>query len=485
MNGISKATLRSQILSGLIWRFLERCGTQSVQFIVTVILARILLPEDFGTVALLSVFISIANVIAQGGWGLALIQKSEVCDGEYSSVFYLSLLTSVALYVLIFLLAPSIGMFYSVPLLSPVLRVMALSLVIGALNSIHNAKLSRDMNFHKSFFVNIGGAIAFGAVGIVMANCGYGVWSLVFSQLAGQVTSTIIIWITVRWRPCFIISIEKVKDLFRFGSNLLCSGLLAVVFNNLYPFIIGKFYDRILLGYYNRGNSIPSMLVENITGTISGVMFPAIASCQSDRAHVKKLVRRMVVTSSFLVFPMMLGLAVVAEPLVQLIYTDKWLPCVPFLQLSCLTYAVWPIHTANLQAIAAIGHSKEFLKLEIIKKILMVVVVVISAHFGVYVMVTGGAVLSLVFTFINAWPNRKLLDYAFEEQMLDIMPSIFLSVIMGFVIEMLSMLPFGSGLLLFLQVVVGSAFYFASAYYFKLESFTYLLKSIKNGITQI
>lgn len=479
MNLNDNYSLKTKVLTSLLWRFMERSGTQGIQFIVSVVLARLLLPKDYGVIGLITVFIAVASVFIQSGFGTALIQKNEVDDEDYSSVFYLSLSVSTVLYIVLFYTAPLIAGFYTEPTLIPILRILSLTLPLGAINIIQNAVLSRGMKFKKSFFVSLGGVFASGIVGIVMAYCGYGIWSLVYSQLSGQVVSTSILWFTIRWRPRLLFSFEKLTELFRFGSKLLYSGLLDTTFNNLYPLIIGKLFDPSILGYYNRGQSIPSLIVNNINGTISGVMFPALTSCQNDRILLKKIVRRMIVTSTFLILPMMFGLAAVARPLVMLLLTEKWLPSVPFLQLSCITYALWPLHTANLQAINAIGRSDVFLKLEIIKKTLLIAVVVISFPFGVYAMVAGSAALSLVSTLINAWPNRTLLNYTYKEQLLDILPSFLLSAAMSGVVMVVSLLPLSIGLVLLSQIVVGGTFYFASAYFLKFECFYYLLNTYK------
>lgn len=475
-------SLKYKVLYGLFWRFMERSGTQGIQFVVSIILARLLLPKDFGIIGLITIYIQVANVFIQSGFGTALIQKKEVDDEEYSSVFYLSLIISVVLYLLLFFTAPLIARFYSEPMLVPILRILSFTLILGVVNSIQYAVISREMKFKKSFIVSLGGVFVSALVGIIMAYEGYGIWSLVFSQISGQVTSTIILWFTVRWRPKLLFSLKKIKHLFKFGSNLLISGLLDSVFNNLLPLIIGKLFGSTMLGYYNRGQSFPSLMVNNIDGTIVGVMFPALASFQNDRVKVKKLVRRMLVTSSFFVIPVMGGLAVVARPLVLLLLTDKWLPCVPFLQFSCVTYALWPMFTANLQAINAVGRSDIFLKLEIIKKVLLLVVISISAHYGIYAMLIGSVILSFVSAVINAWPNKKLLNYSYKEQVFDIMPSILLSCAMCIVVSAVSLLSFSLWLVFSLQIIVGVVFYFGVAYLFKFECFLYILNLLKTAL---
>ncbi|HEY8892400.1 MAG TPA: lipopolysaccharide biosynthesis protein [Clostridium sp.] len=475
-------SLKSKVLYGLFWRFMESSGTQGIQFVVSIILARLLLPKDFGIIGLITVYIQVANVFIQSGFGTALIQKKEVDDEDYSSVFYLSLTMSAVLYLILYFTAPLIARFYSEPMLVQILRILSFTLILGVINSIQFTVISREMKFKKSFIVSLGGVFVSALVGVTMAYRGYGIWSLVFSQISGQVTSTIILWFTVRWRPKLLFSFKKIKELFKFGSNLLISGLLDSLFNNLFPLIIGKLFGSTMLGYYNRGQSFPSLMVNNIDGTIVGVMFPALSKFQNDRVQVKKIVRRMLVTSSFLVIPMMVGLAVVARPLVLLLLTDKWLPCVPFLQFACITYALWPIFTANLQAITAVGRSDIFLRLEIFKKILLVVVILISVHYGIYAMLIGSVIVSFVSAVINASPNKKLLNYSYKEQMFDIMPSILLSLTMSLVVLAVSLLSFSLWLVFLLQIIVGAVFYFGVAYLLKFECFLYILDLLKAAI---
>ena len=476
-----KGELKSKIVSGLFWRFMERSGTQGIQFFVSIILARLLLPKDFGLIGLITVFIAIANVFIQSGFGAALIQKKEVDEQDYSSVFYFSLVISLVLYLILFLLAPLIAGFYAEPLFIRVLRVLAVSLFLGAINTVQNAVISREMKFKKSFFVSIGGILASGSVGITLAYRGYGVWSLVYSSLAGQLAATVILGCTVRWRPKLTFSFKKLGEMFDFGSKLLFSALLDTAFNNLYTLVIGKLYNQTTLGYYNRAQSMPAFIANNLDGTITSVMFPALASCQNDQRRLKEMMRRMMVTSAFLIMPMMFGLAVVARPMVVILLTEKWLPSVPFLQLLCFQFAFLPLHTANLQAIMAIGRSDIFLKLEILKKILFLAVVGATYAYGVYVMVAGSVVFSMLCTLINAWPNASLLDYSLTAQWRDLMPTVLLSTAMCAVVMLISLLPVGIGPLLLLQIISGVLFYFAAAYLLKYECFFYLLRTVRSG----
>ncbi len=474
-----KLSTKNKILSGLFWKLMERGGTQGIQFIVQIVLARLLLPKDYGIIALITIFIALANVFVQRGFNTALIQKKKADEIDYSSVFYLSLSIAIVLYIILFFTAPFVADFYEESQLTLVLRVLSFTLFFGAINSIQNAVVSRTMQFRRLFFSSLGGIFGSGVVGIVMAYMGFGVWALVGQQISNNLLITVILWFTVKWRPKLLFSLSRLKGLFDFGWKLLFSSLLSTLYNNMYGLFIGKVYNSEILGYYNRGDQFPKLIVTNIDGSISSVMLPALSTNQDDKLIVKAIVRRSIVTSSFIIFPIMFGLAVCAESLIIIILTDKWLPCVPFLQLMCITYAFWPIHTANLQAINALGRSDIFLKLEIIKKCIGLTILGLTIPFGIYVMVASQPITSFISTIINSFPNRKLLNYSFKEQCLDVMPSLLLSVIMGIFVYIIQLIGWNAWSTLSIQVIVGVVIYFSLAFIFKLECFTYLLVTSK------
>lgn len=453
---------------------MERGGTQGIQFIVTIVLARILLPEEFGLIVLVTIFIGIAGVFVQSGFNTALIQKKNVDEVDFSSVFYLSLVASGLLYIFLFYTAPLVANFFEEPELEPVLRVLSFTLFFGAVNSIQIAVVARKMQFKKLFFSSVGAIIISGTVGLVMAYTGFGVWALVGQQLTNQLMVMVILWFTVKWRPKLVFSLERIKKLFSFGWKLLVSGLIDILYTNSQSLLIGKMFSPEILGFYNRGEQFPNLIVSNIDGSIQTVMLPTLSSHQEDRQRVKEIVRRSIVTSSFIVFPMMIGMAVIAEPLVKILLTEKWLPAIPFLQIFCASYALWPIHTANLQAINALGRSDIFLKLEIAKKIFGLIILAISMPFGVYAMAIGVLITGIIATFINTYPNLKLIDYSFKEQWKDILPSLLLSLLMGFVVYSIQWIGIAPALTLILQVFVGVVVYIGLANVFKLECFTYL-----------
>lgn len=458
---------------------MERGGTQGIQFGVQIVLARILLPKDYGVIALITVFLAVAVVFVQSGFNSALIQKKDVDELDLSSVFYLSLSVAGVMYIVLFFAAPAISRFYNEPQLVMVLRILSLTLFAGALNSIQIAVVSRAMQFKRFFFSSLGAILASGIVGIAMAYMGYRVWAIVGQQLTNQFMIALILWFTVKWRPKWMLSIERLKGLFSYGWKLLCSGLLDTVYNNIYNLVIGKIYNPEMLGYFNRGDHFPKLLITNINGSIQSVMLPALSAHQDDRVRVKAMVRRSIVTSSFIIFPVMAGLAVVAESLVKVVLTDKWLPCVPFLQLMCISYAFWPIHTANLQAINAMGRSDIFLKLEIIKKGLGVAALFVTIPFGIYVMVASRPIMGFIATIINSFPNKELMNYSFKEQWLDIIPSLILSLVMGSIIYVIQFIGLAAWITLLLQVIAGITVYFGLALIFKLECCRYLLDTVK------
>ncbi len=475
---------KSTVLFSLFWKLMERGGTQGIQFIVQIVLARLLLPEDFGSITIVLIFIQLANVFIQSGFNTALIQKKDADEVDFSSVFYLSLFVAGLLYVVLFFTSQFIADFYRLPQLAQILRVLSITLFFGAFNSIQNAYVARNMIFKKLFFSSLGAIIVSGTVGITAAYLGWGVWALVAQQLINQLAVTLILWFTVKWRPKLLFSIEKVKVLFSFGWKLLVSSLINTLYIDIRSLIIGKIYPPAMLGYYDRGKLFPKIIVSNIDGSIQSVMLPALASQQDDKKRVKAMMRRAIMTSSFIMFPMMVGLAVVAEPVVKIILTDKWLPAVPFLQIFCASNSLHPIHTANLQAINALGRSDVFLKLEIIKKIIGLIILGISIPFGIYAMAWGVLLSGIISTFINAYPNLKLLNYSYIEQWKDIMPSLGISLVMGAVVYTLNLLNIAVWQILILQIFVGVVIYIVLAKMLNIESYAYLIKTINEIINR-
>ena len=482
---MKKESIRGSIMSGLVWKFAERIGAQGIGFIVSIVLARLLCPEDYGLISLITIFLAVSGVFIQSGYGTALIQKKDADNIDFSTVFYFNILMSLIFYFLLYIISPYIAKFYNEPTLTRIVRVMSISLIISAVNNVQHAYVSKTMQFKRFFYSTLVGTILSGFLGVAMAYMGFGVWAIVAQQLFNTLVDTIVLWFTVRWRPQLVFSIERLKGLFSFGWKLLISGLIDTLYNNIYGLLIGKIYNPSLLGLYNRGNQFPNLIVSNIDGPIQSVLLPALSEEQDNKERLKSMVRRSIVTSSFIIYPMMIGMAAVAKPMVSILLGEKWLGCVFFLQISCITLAFWPIHTANLQAINAVGRSDIFLKLEIIKNILGIVVLIISIPFGIKVMVIGRAIQGFICTIINAFPNKKLLGYSFAEQWKDLIPSLVISLFMGLLVMLVELLGFNSYITLLIQIPVGALTYFGLAYILKFECFTYLLSMINNRTRKV
>lgn len=480
-------SLKSSVITSLIWKFLERIGTQGVQFVVAIVLARLLSPADFGLIALVTVFVTIANVFVQSGLNTALIQKKNADNLDFSTVFYSCVALAVVLYTGLFFGAPVIARFYNNQIeLIPVIRVLGLMLPLGALNSIQEAYVARNMMFKKLFYRSIGAIIPAGIIGVVCAYLGFGIWSLVAQQLSNALLICVIMWFTVKWRPSLSFSIERWKGLFSFGWKLLCSALLDTFYRNIRDLVIGKLFTSADLGFYNRGDQFPKIIIANINSSIQSVLLPSLSTVQDDRVRLKSLARRSIKTSSFLILPLMTGLAAVAKPLTLVVLGEKWLPAVPFIQICCFSYAFWPIHTTNLSAINAVGRSDVFLKLEIIKKcyglaVLALAIWLFRSPVGIAM---SAAITAPLGSFVNAYPNKKLLNYGFIEQMKDFIPSFLLSLAMGgavffggdFLTEYLNLAPV---LLLIVSVIAGFLLYLGLAKVLHFECLDYLIKTMK------
>lgn len=473
---------KGTVISNLIWRFAERCGAQGVAFVVSLVLARLLSPEDYGTIALVTVFITILQVFVDSGLGNALIQKKDADDVDFSSVFYFNVLVCAILYLGIFFAAPMLALFYDDLELVPVIRVLSLTIVISGVKNVQQAFVSRTMQFKRFFFATLGGTIGAAFLGIFLAYMGYGVWALVAQQLFNTTVDTLILWVTVKWRPKWVFSFSRLKELLSFGWKLLVSALLDTTYNQLRQLIIGKLYTTADLAYYNKANQFPNLIVTNINTAIDSVVFPAMSMEQDDPQRVKAMTRRAIKTSIYIMAPMMLGLAAVAEPMIRLLITDKWLPCVPYLRVFCITFMFYPIHTSNLNAIKAMGRSDLFLKLEIMKKIVGLIVLMSTIWISVEAMTYSLLLVSLMSQIINSWPNRKLMDYSYLAQLRDIMPSIALAAAMALIVSSLPMLGLDDLITLGLQIVLGVIIYLFGSILFRMEAFMYLWDMIRNKL---
>lgn len=467
------------VLPNFFWRLAERFGAQGVALVVSIILARLLVPEVYGTIALVTVFTQILNVFVDSGFGNALIQKKDADDLDFSTVFYFNVAVCLLLYAGVFLAAPWIARFYNDLALTPVVRVLSLTLIISGVKNVQQAYVSRTMQFKRFFFATLGGTIGAAVIGIAMAYFGFGVWALVAQQIFNATVDTLILWITVKWRPKWMFSWQRLKGLFSFGWKLLASSLLDTVYSDLRQLIIGKLYTSSDLAQYNRGKQLPDLLVNNIDTSINSVLLPAMSQVQDDSARVKSMTRRAMKTSTYVIAPIMMGLAFTAEFVIHLLLTEKWMPCVPFLRIFCITYMFYPVHTANLNAIKAMGRSDLFLKLEIVKKVVGLIVLLSTMWFGVMAMAYSLLFTSITSQIINSWPNKKLLDYSYPEQIRDILPGILLAVLMGCCIYPIQWLGLPDVVTLLIQVPLGIVIYIGVSAVLRLDSYKYVMKEIQ------
>ena len=460
--------------------YLERIGAQVVSFIVSVILARLLLPEQYGAISIVLVFINLCNVFVTSGWGKALVQKKDTDDVDFSSVFYFSLFFAIVLYIALFFVAPLVARFYEMPILSPVLRVMGLRLILVSFNSVQHARVSKSMQFKRYFFSALGGMAISAVVGIALAYAGFGVWALVAQNLISTTMDMLILFVTVRWRPKLVFSFSSLKTLLSFGWKMVVISLVDTLYEDFRSLYVGKLHSVKDLAYYTKGKSYTDLVVTNVNSSISSVLFPTISKVQNNIQSVKAITRRAMKTGSYILTPLLAGLAIVAEPLVTILLTEKWLPCVPYLQILCFNGALRPLHTANIQAIYAVGRSDIALKIDVIKKSFGFIMVLFFARISVLAMTLASTVTAALSLVLNALPNKKLFNYGFWEQIKDIIPYWLMSGIMMACVWGVSFLPLGNVYIeLAVQVLVGILVYVLQSIVFKVESFTYILNTVK------
>lgn len=470
----------NNVITNLFWRFFERCGAQGVSFIVSLVLARLLEPEVYGIIAIVTVFTALLNVFVDSGFGVALIQKKDADETDFSTVFYFNIAFSLFLYLVIFLLAPLIAEFYAMPELCLIIRVLCITVLFSGIRNVQQAYLSRNMMFKKSFYVALISTIGSAIIGIGMAIAGFGVWALVGQQLSSAIITTFTLWFIIKWRPILAFSFSRLKSMFSFGWKLLASALIDTLYKDLRTLIIGKMYTTSDLAFYNKARTFPNFVISNINSSIDSVLLPALSAMQNDQQNVKAMTRRAIKLSTYIMMPLMIGLAVCSESVISLLLTDKWLPCVPYMRIFCITMAFYPIHTANLNAIKAMGRSDLFLKLEIMKKIVGLALLFSSMWFGVMAMAYTLLISSLMSQIINSWPNKKLLDYGYLEQLKDISENTILALVMGAGVYCVQFLNLNDISTLIVQVIVGSIIYIAGSIFFRLESYNYLLHTLKN-----
>lgn len=476
---------KNSVASSLLYKFFERLGIKGIGFVISVILARLLDPEIFGLVAIIIAVNSIAQTFVDSGLSTALVQNKSANDADYSTVFYISFGISAFLYVILFFCAPLIATYYELDGLVMPFRVLSLTLLFYSYNSIQVAKLTREMQFSKMFACNMTVTVLTGTIGVVMAYKGFGLWSLVFYYLSNSILSCVAYMIVEKWRPKLVFSVSRAKELFNYGYKILISGLLCSIFSNIRTFIIGKMYSPTDLGYYNRGEQIPSIVSTTMDSVFSSVMLPVYARAQGNKQRVCSMLSRTVSLNSFINFTAMFGLAAVAAPLVQLLYTEKWMFCVPYLQILSLANLTVSIFSPCLVTIKAVGRSDIYLKLEVVRRIVMVGILLLSLCFHLLIAIAIGWLIStIVDVAIILVPIKKLVGYSWCDQFRDVLPSLLISIVMCGIVYCVSLFNLPTVVILILQLFVGMGVYLGIAWLFRVKNLTYLLSKFKSYLAQ-
>lgn len=474
------STLKNKAVSATIWSAIDIFARQIVNFGITLILARLLTPVDYGTVGLLSIFIGVATVFINSGFTSALVQRQEVSDVDLSSVFYFNIFAALIISILLCFAAPWISSFYNLPILTPLTRLMAITLFIGSLGSIQSTLLTKELNFRRQCAISLVSVVLSGVSAIVLAWHGYGVWSLAFSTLIATCATTILLWILNSWRPSLSFSFNSIRQLFRFGSYLLFSGLLDTIFSRMNTLFIGKFYSARDLGYYSRADGTQQLPTGLLAGIIGRVAFPIFAAAHQDKELLRSGLRKAITTIMMLNIPMMFGMAVTARPLVFVIFGEQWLPCVPYLQILCLGGIFWPLHVLNLNVLIAQGHSNLFFRLEVIKKVIGIGILGSACFFGIIAIAWSTVATGLICFVLNARYSGLILNYGTIYQSIDLLPYFGASLVMVMSVMTVTLLPLHSPLLIFTtQIFIGISVYFLICYFFRLSAFVEFFKVIE------
>lgn len=474
-------SLKNKVLVGIFWTYSQQFGTQLISFIVSIFLARILLPEEFGLIGMIAIFMGIGNALFDGGMTSSLIRSGDLEESDFSTVFIFNLLVSIGVYLIIFTSAPFIADFYHQPILTNVTRVYALSFVFSAFGSVQNTKLTRTMNFKRQALLSIPSLLAGSIAALIMAFKGFGVWSLVGMTLVNTFVLSCVLWITSPWKPSLLFSKEKFKLHFNYGYKLSLSSILDIIFTNIYQIVIGRFFSANVVGYYTRANQLMMMPVGNVSTALNKVAFPLFAELQNDEERLRSAYRRIMLLVLYIISPIIVFMLVLAEPLTVFLFTEKWLPMVPIFQVICLSGLLYPLHLYNLLILQVKGRSDLFLKLEVIKKVLLTIVIFISFYFGLYGLLWGQLIFSILALFINTYFAGTMINYTAKQQLLDMLPLGGLIIFVGFALYFMDMYFFSDYINIFrliLGTISGLVLYVVLSYMLKIDS----LVEIKNII---
>lgn len=460
-------SLKSKTAKGVIWSSIERFSTQGIQFLIMIVMARLLTPEDYGLIGMVAIFLAVSQSLIDSGFSQALIRKQDRTETDNSTVFYFNIIISSLLYIILYISAPFVAEFYNQPELTKVMRIICLGVIINSLAVVQRALLTIKIDFKTQAKSSLIAAIFSGCIGIFIAYNGLGVWALVIQQLLNLTTNTLLLWFFSRWRPKAIFSWNSFRELFAFGSKLLISGLIDTLYKNIYPIVIGKLFNASSLGHYTRAHQFSEFPSSNVTGIIQRVTYPVLCGIQDDTIRLKEIYRKFLKLSAFVIFPLMIGLAAVAKPFVNIMLGTQWEFCGQLLQIICFSMMWYPIHAINLNLLQVKGRSDLFLRLEIIKKILGISVLCITAPWGLIYMCYGQIFNSLVALIINTYYTGKLIQVGYLKQMRDLLPTIILSLAMFATICIANTYISSDIFQLITGFIIGVIVYFSGSYLFK------------------
>lgn len=478
MNG----QIKSKAVWGIAWTGGGRIATQGIQFLLGLIIARMLMPSDYGIIGMLAIFMAISQTFLDSGFASALIQKKDRTDEDYSTVFWFNNIAAVILYAIIFISAPYIAVFYDMPVLTNVARVVSLSLIINGLSIVQTAKLTIDLNFRIQSVASISSALISGCIGLLLAYCQYGVWALVFQSLSASLIRLFIIWSCSRWSPSLRFSIRSFRQLFAFGSKILCSGLINTTYRNIYTLVIGKFFSPADVGFYNRGNHLALLPVQTCTDVLLKVNYPILSKLQDDNEQLINAYQKLLRTPLFLLYPLLAGIAALANPLVEIVLGEKWLPCVHILQILILAYMWSPLTHINLNLLYVKGRSDLVLKLELIKKTIAFAILFATIPFGIWWMCAGQAFYFFIAFVFNCHYTKRLLDFGFKKQIKELLPVIlYTSFIYLFITFISSFIDF-AWIKVLTGCITGAVLYLFMAYIFKDKSLRMIISHLSKSV---
>jgi teichuronic acid exporter len=473
--------LQHKTVRALSWSFLDAVAQRGVQFVIGIVLARLLFPEQFGLIGMLTIFMAVIRTFLDSGFGAALIQKREVTQTDICSIFYFNILVGMVAAGLLCLVAPWIAAFYKQPVLTSLMRALSLTIVINSFGMIQGTVLTRQIKFKTQTKVSlIAGALS-GITGITLAVLGFGVWSLVVQQVSAALFSTVCLWSFSPWRPSLIFSFNALREMFGFGSRLLFSGLLNQIFDNIYFVVIGRLFSAADLGYFTRAKTLNDLPSQTLSEKVGRVTFPVFSTIQDDPARLKRGLKKALMMLVLVNFPMMIGLALIARPLVLVMLTEKWAACVPYLQLFCVAGLLYPLHLMNLNVLQALGRSDLFLRLEIIKKIMIAINIAATWRWGISAMIYGMIINSIIAYYLNSYYNGVLISYPIREQVLDLFPYFIVAVLMGIAVYAAGFLQFPNHWsMLLVQITTGIFIYVCLCRAFRLKAFMEIWQAMWN-----